>query len=119
MPDGTVPRPPAATRSGTRTSRYTAPAEEGAIKAKVLALIGVDDPLVPPAQRDGFVAEMTAAKADWQLVLYGGVQHSFTNPAAAGANIPGIVYDAAAEKRSWQAMRDLFDEVLGPVEAAA
>lgn len=91
----------------------TAPAREGAINAKILALIGADDPIVPPAQREAFIAEMTAAKADWQLMLYGGVQHSFTNAAGVGANIPGIAYDAAAERRSWQAMRDLFDEVFG------
>ena len=89
-----------------------APAKEGFVKAKILALIGADDPIIPPAQRDSFVAEMTAAKADWQLVLYGGVQHSFTNPAAQNLNIPGIVYDARTERRSWQAMRDLFDEVF-------
>lgn len=88
-----------------------APAREG-MAAKILALIGADDPIVPPAQRDDFVKEMTAAKADWQLVLYGGVQHSFTNPAAANFNMPGIVYDAATEKRSWKAMKDLFDEVF-------
>lgn len=90
----------------------TSPAKEGGVKAKVLALIGADDPIIPQAQRDAFVAEMTAAKADWQLVLYGGVQHSFTNPGAQGANIPGIVYDAPTEHRSWQAMRNLFDEVF-------
>ncbi|BCW87679.1 hypothetical protein sos41_08090 [Alphaproteobacteria bacterium SO-S41] len=90
----------------------TAPAKEGAITAKVLALIGVDDPIIPAAQRDAFIAEMTAANADWQLHLYGGVQHSFTNPGAVTAHIPGIVYDAAAEKRSWQATLNLFDEVF-------
>lgn len=89
----------------------TAPAKEG-LKTKILALIGADDPIIPPPQRDDFVKEMTAAKADWQLVLYGGVQHSFTNPAAASVNIPGIVYDAVTEKRSWQAMRNLFDEIF-------
>jgi dienelactone hydrolase len=89
-----------------------APAAEGAVTAKVLALIGADDPLIPPAQRDAFIAEMMAAKADWQLHLYGGVQHSFTNPGAVAANIPGIVYDERAEQRAWQAMRHLFDEVF-------
>jgi dienelactone hydrolase len=89
-----------------------APAKEGVLTAKILALIGADDPIIPPAQRDSFVAEMTAAKADWQLVLYGGVQHSFTNPAAQLVNLPGIAYDAPTERRSWRAMRDLFEEVF-------
>lgn len=88
-----------------------APARIG-MTTRILALIGADDPMIPPAQRDAFIAEMTAAKADWQLLLYGGVQHSFTNPAAARFNLPGIVYDPVAEQRSWAAMRQLLDEVL-------
>lgn len=88
-----------------------APAREG-MKTRILALIGSEDPIIPPAQRDAFIAEMSAAKADWQLVLYGGIQHSFTNPAAANFNLPGIAYDALTEKRSWEAMRQLFDEVF-------
>lgn len=88
-----------------------APAKEG-MKTSILALIGSDDRMVPADQRDAFVKEMTAAKADWQLVLYGGAQHSFTNPAAARHNVPGIVYDETTEKRSWKAMRALFDEVF-------
>ena len=89
-----------------------APAQAGAVKAKMLALIGADDPMIPPEQRAGFEKEMTAAKADWQLITYGGAAHSFTNPNAAAFNMPGIVYDAKTEKRSWQAMLDLFREVL-------
>lgn len=90
----------------------TAPAKAGAVRAKVLALIGVDDPIIPPQQRADFEKEMTEAKADWQMMLYGGAAHSFTNPAAANLNMPGIVYDAKTEKRSWQAMLDLFKEVF-------
>ena len=89
-----------------------APAKPGAVKAKILALIGADDPLIPPQQRSDFEAEMRAAGADWQMVIYGGVQHSYTNPGAARVNIPGIVYDEAAERRAWTAMRNLFDDVL-------
>ncbi|MCC6918462.1 MAG: dienelactone hydrolase family protein [Alphaproteobacteria bacterium] len=90
----------------------TAPAKAGAVRAKVLALIGVDDPIIPPQQRADFEKEMTEAKADWQMMLYGGAAHSFTNPAAANLNMPGIVYDAKTEKRSWRAMLDLFQEVF-------
>lgn len=89
-----------------------APAAPGAVSAKVLALIGADDPMIPPQQRSDFEAEMRAAGADWQMIVYGGVQHSYTNPGAARVNIPGIVYDAAAEARAWTAMRNLFDEVF-------
>jgi len=44
-----------------------------------LVLHGADDPAVPPAQVQGFIDEMRAAKVDWQLVSYGGAVHSFTD----------------------------------------
>jgi dienelactone hydrolase len=90
-------------------------AAPGALKARVLACVGVDDPIIPPDHRDAFIAEMNAAGADWQMLLLGGVGHSFTNPGIDALNLPGFKYDAAADRRSWAAMRDLFDETLGPV----
>jgi dienelactone hydrolase len=84
------------------------------IRGRVLACIGADDPIVPPAQRIAFEEEMRAAGVDWRMNLYGGVQHSFTNPAAAEANLPGIVYDQRTAERSWRAMLDLFEETFGP-----
>ena len=29
--------------------------------------------------------------------------------------MPGIAYDAAADRNSWRSMLELFDETLGPV----
>ncbi len=84
------------------------------IRGRVLACIGADDPIVPPEQRQAFEQEMRAAGVDWRLNLYGGAQHSFTNPAAAEANLPGIVYDQRTAERSWRAMLDLFEETFGP-----
>ena len=72
-----------------RTSR---PGDAADIKAKVLVCIGADDPIVPPAQRLDFEEEMRAGGVDWQLHLYGGAVHSFTNPAADGSN-PATRYD--------------------------
>jgi dienelactone hydrolase len=57
---------------------------------------------------------MREAKVDWQLHLYGGVVHSFTNPAAdAMGRLEFARYDADADRRSWAAMTGLFDEVFG------
>ncbi|BAU75072.1 dienelactone hydrolase family protein [Metapseudomonas furukawaii] len=82
------------------------------IRAPVLVLHGADDPAVPKEQVDGFIAEMTAAKADWQLVSYGGAVHSFTDP---DAKVPGRnEYHPKVAARSYQAMNDLFDEVFDP-----
>ena len=88
------------------------PADAKNVKAKVLVLTGADDPNVPPAQVKGFEDEMRAAGVDWQLVAYGGAVHSFTNPAAGNDNSKGAAYNAAADRRSWVAMRDFFDELF-------
>jgi len=56
---------------------------------------------------------LRAGGVDWQLVAYGGAVHSFTNPRASMVDIPGIAYDEATDRRSWQAMVDLFTEVFG------
>jgi dienelactone hydrolase len=44
---------------------------------------------------------------------YGGTVHSFTNPDAGKVGNPALAYNAVADKRSWKAMIDLFDEVFG------
>jgi dienelactone hydrolase len=91
----------------------TRPEDARNIRGKVLMLIGADDPIVDNAQRRDFEEEMRAAGVDWQLHVYGGAVHSFTNPRASGANLPGIAYDERTDRRSWQAMLDLFREVFG------
>lgn len=81
------------------------------IDAKILVLHGEDDPLVPPEQVAQFKADMTAKKADWQLLAYSHTVHAFTRP---DANDPGFgaVYNATADRRSWQSMLNFFEEVL-------
>ena len=88
------------------------PADGKNVKAKLLVLHGADDPFVPEAEVKGFEEEMRAAKVDWQLVKYSGAVHSFTNPEAGSDNSKGAAYNASADRRSWQAMRDFFGEVL-------
>jgi dienelactone hydrolase len=80
----------------------TLPAREGAVAARVLILHGADDPFVSAVELATFQDEMRAAAADWEVVIYGGAQHSFTRPDAARAQIPGVAYDEVAARRSWQ-----------------
>jgi dienelactone hydrolase len=94
--------------SGLSTSR---PEDAANITAKVLVCIGADDPVIPPDQRLAFEEEMRAGGVDWQMHLYGGAVHSFTNPDADGSS-PAIKYDQRADERSWRAMLDLFTEVF-------
>jgi dienelactone hydrolase len=95
--------------AGLRTAR---PQDAGQIRAKVLALIGATDPIVPPEDRIGFEQEMSAGGVDWRLYLYGGVGHSFTNPSAKPGDRVGMAYDAKTDKRSWAEMLALMDEVF-------
>jgi dienelactone hydrolase len=86
-------------------------AQAGQVKAKVLVCHGADDPHVPPPEVLSFVDEMRKAGADWELNAYGGAVHSFTNHAANDKQ-HGMCYNAEADRRSWQAMKDFFTEVF-------
>lgn len=83
-----------------------------AISAKVLMMIGDDDPVIPHEDRTSFVTEMNSAGADWQLVTFGGVGHSYTNKAVDALGMPGFGYHTDADRRSWKMMLDLFDEIF-------
>lgn len=87
--------------------------EEGKnIKGKVLVLHGAADPNISPEALTSFEKEMDAAKIDWQLVEYGGVVHGFTDPHNTGDASTGLAYNEKADKRSWGAMRQFFDEIF-------
>ena len=98
--------------SGLQTS---APQDAKNIKGKVLVCLGAADPIIPPEHREAFVKEMEAGHVDWRMDIYGGAGHSFTNRDVDAMGIPGFAYHQKTDERSWRTMRDLFDEVLGPV----
>ncbi|MEH6544390.1 MAG: dienelactone hydrolase family protein [Porticoccaceae bacterium] len=81
------------------------------ISAKILCLHGYDDPMALPESMVELGNELTAAGADWQIHAYGGTVHGFTNPLA---NMPemGVLYNAAADRRSWQAMVNFWEEIF-------
>jgi dienelactone hydrolase len=82
------------------------------IAGSVLVCTGADDPFVPPEQRDAFAAEMTAAGVDWQLHVYGGTVHSFTNPDASHHGQAALAHHPRSDARSWASMLALFGETL-------
>jgi dienelactone hydrolase len=97
--------------SGLKTVAPKADARH--IKARILVCIGGDDPFIPGTERADFEAEMRGGLADWQLHVFGGTVHSFTNRAAASANRPEAVrYSPEADRRSWLLMQQLFVECL-------
>lgn len=88
------------------------PADSRNITGTVLMCVGSEDPMFPAEQRLAFEQEMRDAGADWQLNVYGGARHSFTNARADEYEMAEVGYHKAADIRSWRAMTDLFDEVL-------
>lgn len=88
------------------------PADAKNIKGRVLVLHGADDTFESPAEIAAFQEEMRQAGVDWEMNYYGGAVHSFTNPDAGKAGIKGVAYNETADRRSWQAMRDFFNEIL-------
>jgi dienelactone hydrolase len=84
----------------------------GAIDAKILLMIGEDDPIVPAEDRVALVNEMKEAGADWQLLVFGGVGHSYTNRNVDALRYPGFSYNKRADNRAWNMMLALFDETF-------
>jgi dienelactone hydrolase len=83
------------------------------MRGSVLMCCGSEDPFATPEQRSAFETEMRdAGVRDWRLEIYGGVEHSFTNPDADGLGLPGVSYNETAARRSWRSMTDLLDEQL-------
>ena len=81
------------------------------IKSKVLVLHGSDDPLAPVEDVVALQKELTQAKADWQVHVYGGTSHAFTNPQARDS-ASGLVYKEEADRRSWHTLINFLEEVL-------
>jgi dienelactone hydrolase len=77
------------------------------IKGRVLAIHGSADPVTPKPMMDAFEEEMTNAKIDWQVMMFGGAVHSFCDPTVhAGA----LRYDEKLCRKSYMLMRDFFTE---------
>ncbi len=81
------------------------------IAARILVCHGDADSLVPRGQVVGFWEEMDSVGARWHFHSYAGVEHGFTNPTMLDGS-PNSAYDASADRQSWAAMLELFDEIL-------
>ncbi|MGV2125778.1 dienelactone hydrolase family protein [Agrobacterium vitis] len=83
------------------------------IKTSLMVCVGDADPFSPMSQIHGFQQDMSTAGVDYQLCLFGGVGHGFTDPDIHEAG-PGFGYDAKADACSWGA----FISLLGETPAA-
>lgn len=88
------------------------PDETKNIRGRLLICTGADDPMVTPDKVTIFEDQLRKGKVDYQINVYGGAVHAFTNPGADGRISPGIKYNEKADKRSWEAMKAFFGELF-------
>lgn len=88
------------------------PGEAARIRCPVWAGVGSEDPIMAPAQRDAFAAEMEAAGVDWRLVVYGGALHAFHHPTVDHTVRPGVGYHPRHAQRAWGDIVALLAECL-------
>lgn len=82
------------------------------IRAKILVLGGAADPVVPDDAVTAWEDSVRVAPAvSWQMTRYSGAMHAFTLPEV-DAPDHGAAYQPLAERRSWVAMRNFFDEIF-------
>jgi dienelactone hydrolase len=76
-----------------------APAQPGDIKAALLVIHGAPDPVTPKADRDAFEAEMDAAGAKWQMLVFSGILHAYTDEESNVASV--AMYDESASRQTY------------------
>lgn len=89
------------------------PADDTGIKASLLVLHGADDPFIKQEDKIAFQKSMADAKKDMVFTEYSGAVHSFTDWNAGSDVSRGAAYNETADKRSWSAMREFFNEIFG------
>ncbi len=80
------------------------PAQAGMVKAKVLIQHALGDPASPRADQEALLKELTDAGVDFQATFYNLNTHAFT--------VPGAMYNADADRRSWKALNNFLSEIF-------
>ena len=90
--------------------------DKNLLKAKVLVLHGAADSLVKTQVVNQFKKQMDSIGADYTFKSYPNAKHAFTNPAADSVENKyhiGIGYNADADKKSWEAMKEFLQKLFG------
>ena len=85
-------------------------ARKGVVKAALLVAHGAPDPVAPKVDRDAFEAEMDAAGAKWQMVLFSGVLHAFTDQGADVAEV--AAWDEPAARQTYALMHQFLADAF-------
>ena len=80
------------------------------MKAKLLVTHGAPDPVAPKADRDAFESEMDAAGAKWQMLVFSGVYHAYTDQ---GSDVPGVAgWDEPACRMTYAATHQFIADAF-------
>jgi dienelactone hydrolase len=82
------------------------------IKGRLLVMHGADDQNVPMTDVAALVKEMRDANVNFQLELYSGTVHGFTEPENVGGPGKRTAYNDRSAKKSWASMQELFHDVF-------
>jgi dienelactone hydrolase len=88
------------------------PSDGKNIRTRVVVLQGADDPYVKASDIAAFQNEMRSHGVDWQMTVYGGAVHSFTDVSAGSDAKTGAAYNEKADTRSFQAFTDLLNDLF-------
>lgn len=79
----------------------------------VLVSAGAIDPMATPEQRASLQAGMDAAEVEWELDLYSGTTHAFTNPHLTDSPHPDLfAYEPRSAARSQRATTHFLEEII-------
>ena len=84
----------------------------GKIKTRMLIAHGNADPFIPREVVTKFQDTLDKAGANWDMITYGNVRHSFTNKKSDSRGMDALKYDKHADEHSWKAMQVFFDEIF-------
>jgi dienelactone hydrolase len=82
------------------------------IKTRVVVLQGADDPFVKPSDIAAFQDEMRKHHVDWEMTVYGGAVHGFTDTTAGTDPKAGMAYNKDADERSFEVFSDLIRDLF-------
>lgn len=88
------------------------PEQAKQIKSSILIAHGSADSFVPEERVRAFQKALDEASVKWEMAIFGGAQHAFTNPGAEKYGVKGLRYDADADRRSWELMATFFSDLF-------
>ncbi|MDN3310335.1 dienelactone hydrolase family protein [Microbacterium oryzae] len=78
--------------------------------ARVLLCTGADDPMAPAAERARIEGALSQAGLDWEVDLFGGAGHGYTDPPSPPSRRAGFGPHPRSAARTWQRIERFLQE---------